>query len=288
MSSASSPPTRRSFLKAAAAPVFVSAAGALGYAWAVEPHWCELVRRPMPIAGLPAAWQGRTLLHLSDLHVGSADDAYLENAFTQATTLNADLVVVTGDFISYRTPEQFEQAARLMSLLPSPPQGVFGSFGNHDYGKAWSQVSVADSLQRRLEDVGVRILRNESVELDGLRLAGVDDFWSPRFGRSDADRTIAAGRDAPAITLCHNPDACDVPMWQGYRGWILAGHTHGGQCRPPFLPAPIVPVRNRRYTRGEIDLGDGRRLYISRGLGYKWRIRFNVRPEMTLFTLESA
>ena len=77
-------------------------------------------------------------------------------------------------------------------------------------------------------------------------------------------------------------------MWQGYRGWVLAGHTHGGQCRPPFLPAPIVPVRNRRYTRGEIDLSDGRRLYISRGLGYTWRVRFNVRPEVTLFTLQSA
>jgi predicted MPP superfamily phosphohydrolase len=287
---ASDSPTvnRRGFLRAATLPALGTGAAALGYAWGIEPHWCELVRRPMALAGLPAAWRGRTLLHLSDLHIGAADDDYLESVFAAAAQLNPDLIVVTGDFISYRGSETYEPAARTLSRLPAPPQGVFGSFGNHDYGRNWSEVHVAERLARRLADVGVRILRNESVELDGLRLAAIDDLWSPRFERYHAARTIGDAASGPAITLCHNPDACDLPLWRGYRGWILAGHTHGGQCRPPFLPAPIVPVRNHRYTRGEIDLADGRRLYISRGVGYKWRIRFNVRPEMTLFTLESA
>ena len=76
--------------------------------------------------------------------------------------------------------------------------------------------------------------------------------------------------------------------WGGYAGWILAGHTHGGQCRPPFLPPPLIPVRNRRYTSGEFEVGGGRRLYINRGLGYLIRVRFNVRPEVTLFELTRA
>jgi uncharacterized protein len=90
------------------------------------------------------------------------------------------------------------------------------------------------------------------------------------------------------LVLCHNPDVADLPIWKGYQGWILSGHTHGGQCKPPFLPPPILPVRNRRYTAGEIDLNDGRRLYINRGLGYFRRVRFNVRPEITVFALTRA
>lgn len=83
-------------------------------------------------------------------------------------------------------------------------------------------------------------------------------------------------------------DALDVLDWDGYRGWILAGHTHGGQCKPPFLPPPVLPVRNTRYTSGEIPLAEGRRLYINRGLGHLLQVRFNVRPEITAFTLTTA
>lgn len=117
----------------------------------------------------------------------------------------------------------------------------------------------------------------------GLQIAGVDDLWSPNFAPEQVVPTLDAAR--AALVLCHNPDAMDRPDWAGYRGWILAGHTHGGQCKPPFLPPPLTPVVNKRYTAGEFDLFDGRRLYINRGLGYLHRIRFNVRPEITVFTL---
>ena len=79
-----------------------------------------------------------------------------------------------------------------------------------------------------------------------------------------------------------------MPGWLGYEGWILSGHTHGGQCKPPFLPPPLMPVRNRRYTSGESRSPGGRRLYISRGVGHTLRVRFNVRPEVTVFTLQRA
>lgn len=54
---------------------------------------------------------------------------------------------------------------------------------------------------------------------------------------------------------------------------------------PPFLTPPILPVRNRRYVSGEVPLADRRRLYINRGLGHLLQVRFNVRPEITVFTL---
>lgn len=81
-----------------------------------------------------------------------------------------------------------------------------------------------------------------------------------------------------------NPDAVARPIWSGYRGWILSGHTHGGQCKPPGFAPPLLPVANKRYTAGEFDLKDGRHLYINRGLGYLIRARFNARPEITAFT----
>ena len=74
-----------------------------------------------------------------------------------------------------------------------------------------------------------------------------------------------------AIALSHNPDTVDLPVWGDYEGWILAGHTHGGQCKPPFLPPPVLPVRNRRYTAGEFQLAGNRQLYISRGVGHTCR-----------------
>jgi predicted MPP superfamily phosphohydrolase len=90
------------------------------------------------------------------------------------------------------------------------------------------------------------------------------------------------------LALCHNPDACDENGWENFRGWILAGHTHGGQCKPPFLPPPILPVKNRRYTAGAFALSGGRRLYISRGVGHLMHVRFNARPEVACFTLRRA
>jgi predicted MPP superfamily phosphohydrolase len=89
----------------------------------------------------------------------------------------------------------------------------------------------------------------------------------------------------PTIVLCHNPDVADLSVWGQFQGWILSGHTHGGQCKPPFLPPPLLPVRNRRYTSGEFDLGDDRFMYINRGLGHILRVRFNARPEITVFRL---
>ena len=90
------------------------------------------------------------------------------------------------------------------------------------------------------------------------------------------------------MVLVHNPDAADELRWPDYHGWMLAGHTHGGQCKPPFLPPPLLPVRNRRYVSGAVAVDASRTLYISRGIGHLIRARFNVRPEITLFTLRTA
>jgi predicted MPP superfamily phosphohydrolase len=122
--------------------------------------------------------------------------------------------------------------------------------------------------------------------LNGLQLVGIDDIWGPTYSPEAVLQTLDPAQ--PALALCHNPDAQDRAEWQKFTGWVLAGHTHGGQCKPPFLPPPLLPVMNKRYTAGHFDLRSGRHLYINRGLGHLTRVRFNVRPEITVFTLQSA
>jgi len=180
----------------------------------------------------------------------------------------------------------FEYAREMFSHLPMGRRGTFGILGNHDYGIRWSQPQVAQRIAQLAADAGVRVLRNELVETDGLHFVGLDDLWANRF---DLGAGLGAlPTRAAAIALSHNPDTVDLPGWDAYSGWILAGHTHGGQCKPPFLPPPLLPVRNRRYTCGEFELSGRRRLYISRGIGHLQRVRFNVRPEITVFRLERA
>ena len=72
------------------------------------------------------------------------------------------------------------------------------------------------------------------------------------------------------------------------RDLLVAGHTHGGQCKPPFLPPPLLPVQNPNYTQGVFDLAPGRSMHISTGIGHLLKVRFNVRPEITVFELTGS
>jgi hypothetical protein len=275
---------RRLILGAGA--VAAAGAGAALYARFIEPHWVEVVRRPLPISGLPRALEGRRLVHLSDLHLGHRVGAeYLVACLRRTRDLEPDILALTGDFITYRGPREVEDLARLLADLPRGRLATVAVLGNHDYGSGWAMPEVAAEVTRALSDAGVTVLCNAATDVGGLTVAGLGDLWAGEF---HPERVLAGVGPGPAIVLCHNPDAADRPGWGGYRGWILAGHTHGGQCRMPLLGPPILPVRNKRYAAGEVDLGDGRRLYVNRGLGHLLPVRFLVRPEMTLFTLMTA
>lgn len=276
--------TRRRFLLGSA----VTAAAVGTYTWRIEPHRLKVVRRDMPLRNLPSAMEGRTVAQISDIHVCPRVDAdYLRSAMRELSALQPDMVCITGDFMSGGSaPERVGEVAALLEHLSAPPLGCFATFGNHDYGERWNDTAIADRLANRLAGAGVKVLRNDSTTVNGLRIVGVDEFWSPNYRPKDVLPTLS--RDEPTIALCHNPDAQDGRAWSGFRGWVLSGHTHGGQCKSPFLPPPMLPVQNKRWTSGEFDLGDGRMLYINRGLGYMWRVRFNVRPEITLFRLVKA
>jgi len=277
-------PTRRAFLQHTAAGLLAGATGLGGYACLIEPYWVEVVRRDLPIRSLPDALDGQTLVQISDLHVGrEVSDAYLRDCFRTVAGLAPDILVVTGDFMTCDGPEELDHTCRVLESLRPARLATLGITGNHDYAWGYHDVKLADRLCARLTDLGFVMLRNRSHDVAGLTVSGVDDLWSPTCDPGAVTPKLDHAK--ANLFLCHNPDAADGDVWEGYRGWILCGHTHGGQVKPPFLAPPVIPINNPRYVAGEVALADGRRLYINRGLGHLRHVRFNVRPEITAFTL---
>mgnify|MGYP000892140732 CR=1 FL=1 len=257
------------------------------YAWQIEPFWLEFVKKKMPVAHLPNHLIGKRVMQISDIHIGNRFDyKYIIDSFIKAQKFEPDYVVYTGDYVSYEDENQFEQLDSVLKHTVKGKIATVGILGNHDYGKNWAEQEVADQISTQLEQAGITILKNNQNDFEGLNIIGFDDYWGLNF----APKTVMAHYDPSKanLVLCHNPDVCDLDVWNGYEGWILSGHTHGGQCKPPFLRAPKLPVKNKKYSQGKIDLEDGRTLYINRAVGHLWQVRFNVRPEITIFELQQA
>ncbi|WP_326982123.1 metallophosphoesterase [Chryseobacterium sp. MYb264] len=257
------------------------------YSWKIEPFWLEFVERKLPIKNLPDELEGKILMQISDLHVGNRFDwNFLIDSFRKAKSFNPDFVVYTGDFVNHGSAEDHLHLEKVMQYAVHGKLATFGILGNHDYGARWENIKSSEKTCEILENHGVTMLNNRQQESHGLNFIGFEDLWSPNFNPMEVmkeyDPSLAN------IVLCHNPDVCDIDVWNGYQGWILSGHTHGGQCRIPGIITPILPVKNRKYVSGEINLNDGRMLYINRALGHSFQVRFMVRPEITVFTLTQA
>ena len=302
---------RRRFLTLGASALGVAAATGV-YAWQIEPFWLELVRRPMPLAKLPQSLVGKTLLQVSDIHVGPrVSSDYLIRSLAAAQALEPDFVAFTGDFVSFRSAHEVTELARVLRSMPRGRLGTVASLGNHDYGRNWRDIAVADEVSRVATDAGMVVLRNDVRTIGGLQFAGLADFWSPEFGPGHGEPPVGAllappaspflraGTDAaaalrllapeqPTVVLSHNPDAQDVGSGRASTAGSSPATRTAGRCALPSLPPPVLPVKNHRYTAGVFDVGPGRTLYINRGLGFLIHVRFDVRPELTLFTLERA
>jgi predicted MPP superfamily phosphohydrolase len=135
---------------------------------------------------------------------------------------------------------------------------------------------------------GVRVLRNEAVRFDrdggGLIVAGLDDLWSRECA---PDAALAGGCPrTPRVVLAHNPQS--VELFGGHRfDLVLSGHTHGGQIDWPGLGRVLLGKKAKRWAAGLYPHGGGH-LYVNKGIGFGWRFRFGVRPEVALFTLNRA
>lgn len=278
--------TRRKWIKKliGAAAIGLPAVGL--YAGCIEPYWVEVVNRTMPIRNLPASLEGKTLVQISDIHIGErVDDGFLVSWFRRIADWQPDLVVFTGDFLTLNSDRTLpaEQMKRVLTEFPHGKLATLGILGNHDYGIHFSEMEAAEVVEQIANNAGIKILRNTSRIESGLQFIGFDDYMGPNFRNGTFFKDVDLTR--PSLVLCHNPDVADLRIWRDYGGWILAGHTHGGQFKPPFFTPPVLPIRNAKYAAGEIALDNGRRLYVNRALGHSFCVRMNVRPEITVFQL---
>jgi predicted MPP superfamily phosphohydrolase len=196
-----------------------------------------------------------------------------------------DLVVITGDFVvghSWSSALDFaaEDLAAEMLTLTSEYE-VLAVMGNHDH---WAGVErVRDIFSR----CGVRELLNDLHMVvrngESLCFAGVDDVSEGKDNLAAFYSRLPLNTDS--ILLAHEPDYADTASPTMRFGLQLSGHSHGGQVVIPFLGPPILPKWARKYPSGLYRVGE-MLLYTNRGVGMTSPfIRFNCRPEITVFTL---
>jgi uncharacterized protein len=237
----------------------------------------QLRRNEVRFPHLPEAFDGFTILHLSDLHADMSGPALMRVAELLGD-LDYDLCVMTGDYRG-RTYGDFQPCLESIARLYAALRGdVYAVLGNHD-----SIAMVPD-----METLGIRVLLNECAVIErapaSLYLAGVDDAHFYR-----ADNIEKAAADIPggcvSILLSHTPEIFRQAAHAGF-DLMLSGHTHGGQiCLPGGIPILLEADLPRAFGAGAWRYADmvG---YTSVGAGSSVvPVRFNNRPEITLHRL---
>jgi hypothetical protein len=251
-----------------------------------EPFQLEVSRLTIASPWLPTGFDGMKIVQLSDLHIHHISRAYC-TAIDVIRRERPDLVVITGDLVDH--PEQTSVCLAFLSDLwaaAGVPMVVVP--GNWDHRAFPTKQSIAAWHKRIQAETGTRVLANQNVVLhwhgDCMWLVGTDD---PYFGHADLDASFRGVPDtAFALVLTHAPEAFEELAQRPAVRLVLAGHTHGGQVRLPFIGALRVPSRyGTRFARGLFKLGDTF-FYVNAGMGMSHLpIRFLCRPELTVLTL---
>jgi len=241
----------------------------------------RVVEVDIPLAGLPRALAGFTIVQISDIHVGpTIKRDYVQAIVDRVNALHADLIAITGDVVDGTVAQLGADTAPLAGLTSR--HGSYVVTGNHEY---YSGVAEWWAEFARL---GLHGLMNEHVliEHDGARLvlAGVADYSAHAFDpaqRSNPVKALAgAPANAPRILLAHQPRSAAGADAAGF-DLQLSGHTHGGQ----FWPWPLLVRLQQPYTAGLHRL-NRMWIYTSCGTGY-WGPpkRFGAPAEITRIRL---
>jgi len=263
---------------------------AVGCTRLVEPWWIDFSHVHIPVRGLPRAFDGLRIAHLTDLHCGAVSLAEIEQWVDKTNLLRPDLVALTGDYVTGGPAAPIEEVATRLGQLRAP-LGVVACLGNHDYGDAYPRDLSAWDLtgflaRAALERHGIEVLVNSFTRRarDGqtLCLAGASDLWSADF---DHD-FLAETPSRPLVVLAHNPDTLYSLHYPNF-DVMLSGHTHGGRATLPMLGPPRLPIRHRFLVEGLYQFQHAH-IYVSRGLGYLTPARFRSRPELGIVELRSV
>ncbi|UQN05130.1 metallophosphoesterase [Deinococcus sp. QL22] len=272
-----------------------AALGLLGGATVAQSYLHGVTRHTRTLPGLQAPLR---LAFLTDLHYGLFMHENNVQQWIEATNAERpDVVLLGGDLMDYRTDGPPTPLLRQLERLQAP-LGVYGVWGNHDYGSFGyygnrHYGSKRPDWQNRREELrvafagaGVTLLRNEGRTLRAdLHIGGVDDLW---HGQPDAAAALAGAGSRATLLVTHNPDL--LPDLLAPVGLVLCGHTHGGQVRLPLLGALMVPSRyGQKYAMGWVAGAHETPAYVSRGLGVSGLpVRNLCTPEITMLTLNPA
>jgi len=272
--------------------------GSLGFctSWAVDvagkgKEWIEVIELEIDVPNLPAQFQGKRIIHISDLHCGRTVTAkYLSHCVDRINELDGDIVVLTGDYITHDISGRFRKKAVDVVAGLKSKHGVFASLGNHDYGieaihgdfREKSLQWMTESFERK----GINVLRNDSHQIDisgeGLRIVGLGDIWADDLNAEKAFADVA--EDEAVIVLSHNPES--IEHFEDYdAGVVMSGHTHGIPLQFS-INRGFSGINKLNYPSGLYEVA-GKKLYVNRGLGRLGRALFNARPEITVFKLRS-
>ncbi|MCI0714606.1 MAG: metallophosphoesterase [Chloroflexi bacterium] len=282
--------TRRKFLKLAGLStlgVTAAGSGTLFYGNRIELFNFDVVEREMALPRLAASFDGYRIAHISDLHHDGEymNRHHLNRAIDLLNQQNADMVIITGDFVTHKIDD--DDAQSLLDNLSAikSRDGMFAVPGNHDY---WTDIGGVRSI---LSMSGVADLSNAvfTLERDGnlLNIAGVDDYWEQLADISSVINQLP-DTTSPTILMAHEPDYADISAATGRFDLQLSGHSHGGQVRLPLLGSPILPRFARKYPAGQYQV-ENMIQYTNRGLGVvDLPLRINCPPEITIITLRAS
>jgi uncharacterized protein len=228
---------------------------------------------------LPAAWDGTTILHLSDLHfIGTPDRPYFEQMMKHCLAWGTpDLVMLTGDIVD--TPKHHRWIIPILGQLRWQT-AAYAILGNHDWWQDHERV------RRRLRKIGMHVLGNTWAQTThrGLPLVVIGNecpWFTP-----EADL-----RDCPPegfrMCLSHTPDHINWAIANNIR-LMLSGHNHGGQIRLPVFGSLFVPSwYSRRYDMGTFEKA-GTVMHVNRGAASKEPLRINCNAQVTWIVLRKG
>ncbi|HWQ21828.1 MAG TPA: metallophosphoesterase [Clostridia bacterium] len=253
----------------------------------VEPHVLLVRRIEVAALGLPAEWDGGTVIQLSDPHVGYPSPAAWR-AIDVVRGERPHLVVVTGDLADRHSsvPVVLTWAKQLSEATDAP---IIYVPGNHEHWRFDDSGDMAQFLDQ-LRHAGFVVLENELTRIGrgssgvGLAVVGLDDSYSRHMDVEAGFSSLAA--DEHAIVLEHCPDDVVSVVAAGHASLVLSGHTHGGQVRLPVWGDRLTAaLEGSPFVRGSYRV-EGVPLYVSQGLGMSvLPVRFFCPPEVTVFTL---
>jgi predicted MPP superfamily phosphohydrolase len=266
-----------------------AAAAALATIYPVEigRHELEIEKHDVLLPKLADEFRGMKIVQISDLHFEEFNESFFtEYVIDVVNRLKPDMVLYTGDFVSYGPfpldygRSRIEPCAQILQRTECPLR--FASLGNHDYVVGWERVKDG------LESHGIPTLVNRAIPLE----RGGKRLWIVGLGSANArashpeqaiPKSVLRNRE-PMVLMSHEPDV--LPQIASYGvDLMLSGHTHGGQVRFPFVPPLFLPPLGRIYVEGLFRLGNTQ-LYVNRGIGAVGiPVRLNCRPEITQFTL---